>query len=190
MAAVRREVVFEAPGEEVWRALTQPERLREWFANDVELDVRPGGAGVVPLGRRLGATCRRWSAVDEERRFAFRWSDEDGARDHVELVLEDAPEGTRLTVTRAAAGRPPGERARGRVELGRRVAGRAAAPAPARLALRRRADAARPRLRRARRPEPPAPARLPRRARDGDRDGARRRAARDAAGGREAPRRR
>src|SRR5690242_674653 len=42
---VTREVVFPAPPEEVWAALTEPERLEEWFANDVELDPRPGGSG-------------------------------------------------------------------------------------------------------------------------------------------------
>src|SRR5919206_1324499 len=42
---VTREVVVPAPPEEVWQALTEAERLEEWFANEVELDVRPGGAG-------------------------------------------------------------------------------------------------------------------------------------------------
>ena len=40
---VQREVVLEAPVEEVWDALTEPERLEEWFANDVELELEPGG---------------------------------------------------------------------------------------------------------------------------------------------------
>src|SRR5215208_994876 len=43
---VRREVVLEAPLEEVWDALTDPLELAEWFANDVELDLEPGGGGV------------------------------------------------------------------------------------------------------------------------------------------------
>ena len=29
--------------EEVWSAITEPEQLVQWFANDVELDSRPGG---------------------------------------------------------------------------------------------------------------------------------------------------
>ena len=102
MTAVRREVILETPREEVWRALTQPERLREWFANEVELDVRPGGEGTFRWGD--GST-RRASvdAVEEERRLAFTWRDDAdgggaGAETHVELALEDAPEGTRLTV--------------------------------------------------------------------------------------------
>src|SRR5439155_475069 len=43
---IRREIVLPAPREEVWEALTEPERLADWFANDVDLDLRPrGGAG-------------------------------------------------------------------------------------------------------------------------------------------------
>lgn len=101
MAAIRREVVFEAPPDEVWQALTRPERLREWFANEVELDVRPGGAGVF----RWDDGSLRHAVVEdveEERRLAFRWSDDDGAESRVELALEDSPDGTRLTVTETA----------------------------------------------------------------------------------------
>src|SRR5688500_16043390 len=103
MAAIRREVVFEAPLEEVWQALTRPERLREWFANDVQLDVRPGGTGVF----RWDDGSLRHAVVEdveEEQRLAFRWSDEDGAESRVELALADSPEGTgtRLTVTETA----------------------------------------------------------------------------------------
>ena len=35
---VTRELVLPAPPEEVWEALTDPERLEEWFANEVERD--------------------------------------------------------------------------------------------------------------------------------------------------------
>src|SRR5947208_387171 len=52
---VVREIVFPAPPEEVWEALTEPERLEEWFANEVELDARPGGGG---LGGRRAARSR------------------------------------------------------------------------------------------------------------------------------------
>jgi uncharacterized protein YndB with AHSA1/START domain len=101
MAAIQREVIFEASLEEVWQALTRPERLREWFANDVELDVRPGGAGVF----RWDDGSLRHAVVEdveEERRLAFRWSDEDGSESRVELALDEAADGTRLTVTETA----------------------------------------------------------------------------------------
>ena len=41
---IRKEIVLPADREEVWAALTDPRRLEDWFANDVELDLRPGGA--------------------------------------------------------------------------------------------------------------------------------------------------
>ena len=90
---VTREVVFPVPPDEVWEALTDPEQLEEWFANDVELDVRPGGEGVF-----------RWDDGDERRatvlevepceRLLLDW-DEEG---EVEFTLEEVAAGTRLLV--------------------------------------------------------------------------------------------
>jgi uncharacterized protein YndB with AHSA1/START domain len=101
---VEREVELDAPRDEVWRALTEPERLREWLANDVELDVRPGGAGRFGWDdgdERLAVV----QEVDPERRLVLDWWDGD-AVSTVELTLDDEGAGTRLTVTetRACAG--------------------------------------------------------------------------------------
>ena len=91
---IRREIVLDAPREDVWEALTDPERLEDWFANDVELDLRPGGGA-----------CFRWAngeerhatvvEVEPEERLAFEWDDEEG---EVEFTLADDADGTRLTV--------------------------------------------------------------------------------------------
>jgi uncharacterized protein YndB with AHSA1/START domain len=91
---VEREIVFpESPGE-VWEALTEPERLEEWFATEVELDAQPGGAGVFRWGdgdeRR--ATVREAS---EAERLVLDW-DDDGGR--VVLELDEVDGGTRLRV--------------------------------------------------------------------------------------------
>jgi uncharacterized protein YndB with AHSA1/START domain len=83
---VTREVVLEAPVEEVWEALTDPEQLEEWFANDVELDLEPGGDGVF-----------RWD--DGEERHAVVEEDDEG---RVEIELEEVEGGTRLLVTETA----------------------------------------------------------------------------------------
>ena len=40
---IRKEILLPASRDEVWSALTDPEELERWFANDVELDLRPGG---------------------------------------------------------------------------------------------------------------------------------------------------
>jgi uncharacterized protein YndB with AHSA1/START domain len=98
---VRREVVLPAPREEVWSALTESDRLSEWFANDVDLDPRPGGEGVFRWddGEERRAVVER---VEPERRFELAWEDADEA--HVAFTLEDVPEGTRLTVVESAPG--------------------------------------------------------------------------------------
>ena len=101
---VERELELEAPREEVWRALTEPERLREWLANDVELDLRPGGEG--RFGWDDGEERRALvQVVEPEERLVLDWWDGEDVST-VTLELEDADPGTRLTVTetRACAG--------------------------------------------------------------------------------------
>src|SRR2546423_15236029 len=60
---IEREIVFPASPAEVWEALTEPERLEEWFATEVELDAQPGGEGVFRWGdgdeRRAGGRAAR-----------------------------------------------------------------------------------------------------------------------------------
>jgi uncharacterized protein YndB with AHSA1/START domain len=95
---IRREIVLPNPREDVWEALTEPERLEDWFANDVDLDLRPGG----------GASFR-WSNGEERsaivtevepgRRLAFEWEGDEG---EVEFTLDDDAGGTRLTVVETA----------------------------------------------------------------------------------------
>ena len=95
---VRREVVLPAPRDEVWEALTDPGRLAEWFANEVELDPRPGGEGVFrwPDGEERRAVVE---VVEEPHRFSFDWSSDDDADcTSVNFTLEEVTEGTRLTV--------------------------------------------------------------------------------------------
>jgi uncharacterized protein YndB with AHSA1/START domain len=90
---IRKEIVLPAGREEVWAALTDPRRLEDWFANDVELDLRPGGEATFRWGngesRRATVT-----EVEPEERLAFEW-DEEG---EVEFMLDDDIDGTRLTV--------------------------------------------------------------------------------------------
>jgi uncharacterized protein YndB with AHSA1/START domain len=94
---VTREIVLPAAPDEVWEALTDPERLSEWFANDVELDARPGGRGVF----RWDDGETRHATVDElvpGERLGFAWTDGNGAESHVTIALEEAEQGTRLRV--------------------------------------------------------------------------------------------
>jgi uncharacterized protein YndB with AHSA1/START domain len=95
---IQKEIVLPAPREEVWEALTDPERLEDWFANDVELDLRPGGGASF---RWANGEERRaiLTDVEPERRLAFDWEGDEGS---VEFRLDDAVEGTRLTVVESS----------------------------------------------------------------------------------------
>jgi uncharacterized protein YndB with AHSA1/START domain len=94
---IEREIVFPASPDEVWEALTEPERLEEWFATEVELDAQPGGAGVF-----------RWENGEERRavvreaepgeRLVLDWDDEG----EVVLELEEVEGGTRVHVVETA----------------------------------------------------------------------------------------
>ena len=90
---IEREIVVPESPAEVWEALTEPARLEEWFATEVELDARPGGSGVFRWGdgEEQRATVRE---VEPEERLVFDW--DDGGE--VVLELEEVPDGTRLRV--------------------------------------------------------------------------------------------
>jgi uncharacterized protein YndB with AHSA1/START domain len=94
---IRKEIVLPADRDDVWEALTEPERLEDWFANDVELDLQPGGDVSFRWsnGEERHATV---TEVEPERRLAFDWDDEGT----VEFTLEDDPEGTRLVVVESS----------------------------------------------------------------------------------------
>jgi uncharacterized protein YndB with AHSA1/START domain len=94
---VEREIVVPAAPDEVWEAITDAERLEEWFATEVELDPTPGGEGVF-----------RWGDGDERRavvreatpaeRLVLDW-DDDGS---VVLELEEVDGGTRVHVVESS----------------------------------------------------------------------------------------
>ena len=105
---VERSVGLPATREEVWAALTQPERLADWFGADVvELDVRPGGRLVF---RDEDGVIRRAliESVEPPALLSFRWlAMEQGPGGEtrpavaatVELRLTETTDGTELTVT-------------------------------------------------------------------------------------------
>ena len=74
---IESDVLIEAPADVVWRTITEPEQISQWFADRVELDLRPGGAGTFvfdnpdrgsPHVAPLVVT-----TVEPPRHFAFRW---------------------------------------------------------------------------------------------------------------------
>jgi uncharacterized protein YndB with AHSA1/START domain len=91
---VTREIVFPVEPDELWEALTDPDQLEEWFANEVELDPRPGGAGVFRWenGEERRATVRE---AEPGERLVLDWDGDEGA---VEFTLAPDEGGTRLVV--------------------------------------------------------------------------------------------
>jgi uncharacterized protein YndB with AHSA1/START domain len=101
---IERDVLIEAPAEVVWRTITEPDQISQWFADRVELVVEPGAHGYMGFGDQGGPVVVE--VVDPPTRFSFRWNhprDEEPVAGNSMLVeFTLAPEGadrTRLRVT-------------------------------------------------------------------------------------------
>jgi uncharacterized protein YndB with AHSA1/START domain len=76
------EVLIEAPAEVVWRTITEPDQIAQWFADRVQLDLQSGGAGTLVFENKATAQATTAAlvvaAVDPPRRFSFRWGHPEG----------------------------------------------------------------------------------------------------------------
>jgi uncharacterized protein YndB with AHSA1/START domain len=76
---IEKEVVIDAPLDVVWRVITEPDQIKQWFHSEVaELDLRTGGSGYLSWTDGAGYNLKV-EAVDPMRRFAFRWMRPEGA---------------------------------------------------------------------------------------------------------------
>jgi uncharacterized protein YndB with AHSA1/START domain len=98
MATVQRDVILDAPTEEVWEAISDEAMLSEWLAPDLELDLAEGGRLLCRTedGERRSGTVL---LIDERERLVFDWGREGSGPSRVEFRLEEVEGGTRLTVT-------------------------------------------------------------------------------------------
>jgi uncharacterized protein YndB with AHSA1/START domain len=103
---ITRSIALRVPPGEVWGALTDPDRLSEWFGVRAEIDPRPGGA--VHFNGPEGAVRRGLvETADPPRRLVFRWRILRGSPAElvagrvstVEFLLEPDGEVTNLVVT-------------------------------------------------------------------------------------------
>src|SRR5437588_101050 len=69
---IEREVLIEAPAEVVWRTITEPDQMSQWFADRVDLVVEPGARGYMQFGDQGGPVVVE--TVDPPNRFSFRWN--------------------------------------------------------------------------------------------------------------------
>ena len=101
---VQRELELAAEPQDVWRAMTDPARLRTWLAEEVELELRPGGDArfVVDGEPRSG-----W--VEEVRpprdgdggRLVFWWQADNEPAARVCLEVEGTGLGARVRIVEA-----------------------------------------------------------------------------------------
>jgi uncharacterized protein YndB with AHSA1/START domain len=73
---IEREVLIEAPVEVVWRMITEPDQITQWFANKVELVAEPGARGFMGFGEQGGPVVVE--TVDPPKCFSFRWNHRPG----------------------------------------------------------------------------------------------------------------
>ena len=102
-SAVEKEILIEAPVEVVWHLLTEPDQIRQWFADNAEIELRVGGQGALAFNGQDSYQLQV-EAVEPPRRFAFRWVRRPGLilrNDNsllVEFILEPENGSTRLRV--------------------------------------------------------------------------------------------
>ena len=101
---IEREILIEAPVDVVWRTITEPDQITQWFADRVDLVAEPGAHGYLGFGDQGGPVVVE--TVEAPVRFSFRWNhprDEDPVTGNSMLVeFTLTPEGderTRLRVT-------------------------------------------------------------------------------------------
>lgn len=104
---VERQIVIPVARERVWSALTDPSQISQWFCRSVSLTLEPG-APILFRWHKGDSNRGIVVAVEPPHRFAYRWTPGDDPDQSipldrlpttlVEFLLEDTPEGTRLTV--------------------------------------------------------------------------------------------
>lgn len=99
---IEREIVIDAPVEVVWRTITEPDEITQWFADRVELELEPGGYGYMGFGEQGGSLVVE--AVERPTRFSFRWNHPTGedpvASNSVLVEFTLVPEGAERTPLR------------------------------------------------------------------------------------------
>jgi uncharacterized protein YndB with AHSA1/START domain len=79
---IEREVLINAPAEVVWRTITEPDQIAQWFADRAHVELQSGGSGTLVFEDK--ATTQTTHAalvvvtVDPPRLFSFRWGHPEG----------------------------------------------------------------------------------------------------------------
>ena len=101
---VQRELELAAEPQDVWRAMTDPARLRAWLADEVELELRPGGDArfVVDGEPRSGWVEEvRPPSDGDSGRLVFWWQADSEPAARVCLEVEGTDIGARVRIVEA-----------------------------------------------------------------------------------------
>jgi uncharacterized protein YndB with AHSA1/START domain len=69
---IERQILIEAPVEVVWKTITEPDQITQWFCDRVQLVVEPGAHGYMEFGDQGGPVVVE--TVEPPTRFSFRWN--------------------------------------------------------------------------------------------------------------------
>lgn len=100
---IERDLLIEAPIDVVWSVVTEPEQISRWFADAVELDLRPGGRGALSWTGH-GTSELLVERVERPHLFSFWWGHPEGEQPRagtsilVEFTLSEELGNTRLRV--------------------------------------------------------------------------------------------
>lgn len=98
-----KEVLLPVEPDEAWDAVTEPDALEAWLADEVELDLREGGEATFVLedGEQRRAIVEE---VSPGERWSFWWWTGDAPGSRVTVELAPAVGGTRVRVTESPVG--------------------------------------------------------------------------------------
>ena len=69
---IEKKVELKAPPDRVWRAITDPAEIAQWFGDSAEFDLTPGSEGWFGWAKH-GRFAMRIENIDAPRRIAWRW---------------------------------------------------------------------------------------------------------------------
>jgi uncharacterized protein YndB with AHSA1/START domain len=102
---VKRETVLDVDADRAWEAISDPDWLERWLADEVDLEPVEGSPATFTVDgdERPG----RVEHVDEGRGLSFTWEREAGRPSLVELELTPCISGIRIEVTETDLGSGP-----------------------------------------------------------------------------------
>lgn len=129
---IERELHIDASPDVVFDVISNPEHVKEWWPDEAEYPVVPGGDGRIAFGDpEAGGSWVRFTVVDAipHRLFSFRWTHEEGEAAGpgnsylVVFELEPVGNGTRLRMTETGFRERGWDEARVAAEYDEHVAG-------------------------------------------------------------------